>query len=239
MVPRAREAAAAGVTAGLAASAWYAVPWVLRRREVAQLRRRCRDRRLLVLTYDDGPGERLTPRLLDLLADHRAHATFFALGREADRRAGVLDRLRAEGHEIGCHTYGHTDAWRTTPGTAARDLDQGYAALAPWVGPDAPFRAPHGRATLATRRAVARRGAVNGWWTIDSGDTFPELPDPGRAAERLRRDGGGVVLLHDFDGTRPQERLEYVVTATELLLDAAERDGLRAVTLGTALGRAT
>jgi hypothetical protein len=68
-----------------------------------------------------------------------------------------------------------------------------------------------------------------GWWTIDSGDTHAELPDPEAVAARAVADGGGVVLLHDHGDDRPLERQEFVLAVTERLLAAARAAGLRVV----------
>jgi hypothetical protein len=73
---------------------------------------------------------------------------------------------------------------------------------------------------------VARKTPI-GWWTVDSGDTFDELPDPRSVTERIVRDSGGVVLLHDFD--RSRDRMDYVLRTTEMLLQASKREGLRIV----------
>jgi hypothetical protein len=69
-----------------------------------------------------------------------------------------------------------------------------------------------------------KRGARIAWWTIDSGDTWAQLPTPQSVADRVARAGGGVVLMHDFD--RCQERMEFVLTTTKLLLQTAKREGL-------------
>ncbi|MFN8175453.1 MAG: polysaccharide deacetylase family protein [Solirubrobacteraceae bacterium] len=213
-------AAAAG-----AAGALYGGPALARAHAIAALREHCAARGALALTYDDGPGDRLTGRVLDLLAQRGAVATFFALGARAAAGPELLDRVVAEGHELGCHSHDHLDAWRVAPWRAAADLERGYATLAPWLRADAPYRPPHGRPTLAVRAAARRRGARLAWWTLDSGDTFGSPPAPADVAARLEEAGGGVVLLHDFDrtGADAGARAEHVLETTRLALDAAER----------------
>jgi len=219
-------AAGAVVAAGAAVLAGEALTYAAKRREIAALRARCRERGVVALTYDDGPGPEITPRLLELLERHGAHATFFSLGRRALLAPAVLDAVAAAGHEIGCHTLVHRNAWKSAPWAALRDIADGYDALAPWVPADGRFRPPHGKQTLLTRRALRRRRAPVAWWTIDSGDTFAALPDPSHAAERVRADGGGVVLLHDHGEDRPAERIDFVLDATERVLATARAEGL-------------
>src|ERR687898_850774 len=65
--------------------------------------------RRIALTFDDGPDQRTTPRILDSLREHDLKATFFVLGRHVKERPGLLRRIAKEGHTIGNHTYNHSD----------------------------------------------------------------------------------------------------------------------------------
>lgn len=227
--PRRVPAAGGLIAAGaLAAGATLcAAPVMARRRSVVALRDRCAARGAIALTYDDGPGAQLTPRVLDLLAAREARATFFALGASASAGAELLGRIAAAGHEVGCHSHDHLDAWRVAPWRAVGDMRRGYDALAPWLDARAPYRPPHGRATLAVRAAARRRGVKTAWWTLDSGDTHAVPPAPGERVAALEAAGGGVVLLHDFDrtGAGAGARAEHVLATTALALDLAARRG--------------
>ena len=218
----------------------YLSPQLAKMAQIRALRRQCRATRSLVLTYDDGPGDDLTPALLELLAAAGARATFFPTGGSATRNPGLLTRVAAAGHEVGCHSQGHRHAWRTSPLGILRDLDAGYRTLAPWVSPSGLYRPPYGKTTLVTWWAARRRHARLAWWTVDSGDTHAVLPSPQTIVEAVRRDGGGVVLLHDFDRdplTR-SVRHAHVLRTTELLLRHASAEGYRVCRLGEVLGTA-
>src|SRR5262245_52172928 len=95
-------ASLAAVSAGA-----YLGPHVLRWSGERVLRQRCRAKRTLVLTYDDGPGSDLTGKLLDLLAARGARATFFLLGCRAEQNRAMVERLTDSGHELGCHSQWH------------------------------------------------------------------------------------------------------------------------------------
>jgi peptidoglycan/xylan/chitin deacetylase (PgdA/CDA1 family) len=217
--------AATTVAAGLCLA-----PMAARRFSERRLARACAARRLLVLTFDDGPGATTTPRLLDLLAAHGARASFFVLGRKAEEHAAVLDRARRDGHEIGAHSYGHVHPWRSPPWSAAADVGAGFRSLARWVPADGLYRPPHGKLTPFNWAAAKARGARFAWWTLDSGDTWERLPEMDATIERLRAAGGGVVLLHDFE--REAVRADWTLEVTRRLLETAKSDGLRVVTLG-------
>jgi peptidoglycan/xylan/chitin deacetylase (PgdA/CDA1 family) len=221
-------ATAAGISAGGAAA--YFSPWAWRQRRMSRIRRQVADSRVLALTYDDGPSNTVTPEILDLLGRRGVHATFFMLGCNARQYPEVVDRAIAEGHEVGCHTYRHLNAWKTTPWRAVADIQAGYEGLSRWIRPDALFRPPHGKMTLPTYWELRRRGAPVWWWTLDSGDTNATRPEASEVADWLRRDRGGIVLMHDLD--RGQERRDFVLKTTEALLDVAKRESMRVVTLG-------
>jgi peptidoglycan/xylan/chitin deacetylase (PgdA/CDA1 family) len=214
---------------GLAGSAAYFSPWFWRHYRMNRVRREVIDRRILALTYDDGPSSALTLPLLDLLQRHGARATFFMLGRHAQQHPQIADRVIKEGHDIGCHSDQHLDAWKALPWQAVADIDAGYERLSPWISPDGMFRPPHGKMTLPTYWSIRRRGAPVWWWTIDSGDTREVLPTPGQVADRVRREGGGIVLMHDLDRTQP--RNEFVLELTAALLDVAQRESFKVAPL--------
>jgi peptidoglycan/xylan/chitin deacetylase (PgdA/CDA1 family) len=214
--------AVAGAAAALAGTATRLPRKVTERR----LRERCARDGLLALTYDDGPGERLTPRLLDLLAGFDAKATFYVLGSRASAAPAILDRVIAEGHEVGCHGFDHVNALRVPRAVATSDVERGYAALTRWVDRDAAFRPPYGKLRPATWRLARRRGAALGWWTVDSGDSLLAPPDLEAVVATVRRERGGVVLLHDFDrGEADREREEFTLATTAALLELARERG--------------
>src|SRR5271165_4078293 len=215
-------------TAGLAGAAGYLSPGFWRYYRMERVRRELAKSRTLVLTYDDGPSS-FTPQLLDLLQRGGAHASFFLLGQNAAQHPQIIDRIVREGHDAACHSDQHLNAWKTLPAKAVADIDAGYQRLSPWVQPNGMFRPPYGKMTLPTYRSLRHRGAPVWWWTIDSGDTHVALPSASRVAERVQKEGGGIVLMHDLNRTQP--RNDFVLELTAKLLDVARRDSLKIVPL--------
>jgi peptidoglycan-N-acetylglucosamine deacetylase len=214
---------------GLAGAA-YLSPWVWRQQRMSRLRREFAKNRLLALTYDDGPSPIVTPQVLDLLHRRDARATFFMLGRQAQQHPDIAERVVREGHTAGCHSDQHLNALKSLPSKAVADIRVGYQQLSPWVAPDGMFRPPYGKMTLPTYLEVRRRGASAWWWTVDSGDTFETLPRVNDIADKVRKEGGGIVLMHDLD--RGAQRNEFVLELTESLLDVAARESLQVRPLG-------
>ncbi len=197
----------------------------------ARLIRLCRGK--LVLSYDDGPGPELTPLLMDLLRRHGVKASFFLVGFRATKYPEMCNVIREAGHEIGCHTDQHLDAWRIWPWTAVRDVVQGFRALSEWLKPNAPFRPPFGKLTTWTWLTARRYAAPMAWWTFDGLDTMPVLPERNLVIERFIQSGGGVVLLHSHD--RGEDRQAYVLALTEQLIKAARTHQLQICTFSELL----
>ncbi len=221
---------ATAATVSLALAALYFAPWLWKRSSIRELRSRLARERTIVLTYDDGPSISVTPPLLRLLASYNAKATFFMLGEHAANHPEIVDRVASAGHQIGCHSQRHLNAWFVPPWRAIRDIEAGYRSLARWIRPNEMFRPPYGKMTLPTYAAIRRRGAAVSWWTIDSGDTFNMLPPAHELAERVVHEGGGVVLMHD--GHRSAERNAFVLEASIQILERAKREGFRVRPLG-------
>ncbi len=219
----------------IAGVAWlYGAPMALRRAETARLAEYCTRTKTLCLTYDDGPGKDLTPRVMSALHAGSAKGTFFLLGRRAEVNPSVADEVSRAGHEIGCHAHEHVHAWKSAPWASAKDAAHGYESLDRWIQRGCLFRPPYGKSTALSRREAVRRGSPLGWWTIDSGDTWEKLPEARSVIQRVEAAGGGVVLMHDFDREDDDaaERAEFVIEVTNALLELAQKESWRTATLG-------
>lgn len=225
---------AACIVGGLIAAV-LVITWLpamlIKRRQLADLRVKCKGK--LALTYDDGPGPKLTQALADLLKRYDAKATFFLVGFRALRAPQVCDLLAGSGHQIGCHTHMHKKPWRVLPWTTGRDVNDGYEKMGAWLARDAAFRPPFGKLTLFSWLAAKRRGAAVCWWTHDGCDTHASLPDPALVAQHIMNADGAVVLLHSHD--RGEDRHRYVLALSEQLLNAAREKGLEVCTMSRVL----
>ncbi|HEV7459959.1 MAG TPA: polysaccharide deacetylase family protein [Solirubrobacteraceae bacterium] len=164
----------------------------------AAIERVITSKRLVALTFDDGPSQGYTQRVLDILAAYRMHATFFLVGRWVQTFPQLVREEMALGHEIGNHTYDHPHLTRLAPASVTAELQGGTSALAQ-VGAPTPrwFRPPYGDFSGAISTAADALGQT----TIGWHHTFDQylLQDPsGGVADLLRNlRPGSIVLAHD------------------------------------------
>jgi len=141
-------------------------------------------------------------------------------------------RMVEAGHEVGSHTFDHTNAWKALPGPAARDRDRGVAAVEALGGQGRLFRPPYGKLTLAGLIGARLRGIRLAWWTLDSRDSWQRRPAE-EVISDLEAAGGGVVLMHDGDAYEKSGpgHADYVVDLTEKILNHAAENGYRITVL--------
>ncbi|MFJ3235244.1 bifunctional polysaccharide deacetylase/glycosyltransferase family 2 protein [Streptomyces sp. NPDC086787] len=122
------------------------------------------------LTFDGGPDPVWTPRLLDLLAEHKAHATFFVYGKQAARYPELVRRIRAEGHEIGSYTYTGGDLGAASRPRARMELGFTQTVLAGVAGEHTwLLRLPHTTTAdtlCGAEWQAARRAAGEGYLIV-------------------------------------------------------------------------
>jgi peptidoglycan/xylan/chitin deacetylase (PgdA/CDA1 family) len=177
--------------------------------------------RHIALTFDDGPHPDGTPKLLDQLAALDVRATFFVLGRHLAHHPDVVDRIRADGHELAVHGWTHRPHLLRTPADISADLRHATRAIGAAAGvPPRYWRPPHGIPTgagLATARALGLRPVL---WTDDARDWRAEA-SPRSIRRRLgdRVAPGAVVLLHDSDAYSAPGSWRAVVDVVPELVD--------------------
>ena len=173
--------------------------------------------RRLALTFDDGPNDPHTLRLLDVLAKHEVKATFFMIGRFVDERPQIARAVAQAGHAIGNHTYTHPNLFLASGPQHARELEEREKALADAVGEHAKlFRPPWGFRRPATLRAAARRGLATVMWSVSAKDWKLGTAEAIEQLAAAQITGGEVILLHD--GRHWQMGVDCAVT-----IAAAER----------------
>lgn len=232
----------AGLGACVLGFLYFGVPWIYGRLLRLSLRNRAVKNRTLVLTFDDGPGNRLTPAILDILSAHNVKATFFLLGRNIAGREPIVRRIQQEGHELCSHGYDHINHWKVSPRRALSDIKRGRQAINEAAGRDDrtyPFRPPYGKLNLISLLYLWIHRVPICYWTLICGDTWPaEKRNSRRVAELAGNAGGAVALAHDFDRTDDSVD-DFVLESLNAALETAEQSGMKVRTLTELMSKET
>lgn len=157
------------------------------------------------LTFDDGPSDRVTPKILDILQKENVKATFFIIGKQAETRKYILERERDEGHSIAVHTYSHEyHEIYSSPKNLLKDIDKCNDIIEEITGERSNlYRFPGGSYGLSDQliEAVTGHGMRYIDWNASTRDAEIWNPTPDelyRAATESSADRKNVVLLaHD------------------------------------------
>jgi peptidoglycan/xylan/chitin deacetylase (PgdA/CDA1 family) len=182
------------------------------------------DRKMIAFTFDDGPDPRCTPQVLDALAKYHAHATFFVVGKEIPGREALLQRMIAEGHVVGNHTYTHPS--NPSAARAKTELSRTETLITKVTGHASTcFRPPYGRTDTFLVAQAKRHGYGIFLWTVDPGDS--QGSGTRTIIRRVLRapQNGDIVILHDGNNHQAS------VAAVPPILKAMSADGWQFVTL--------
>ncbi|MEU1532686.1 glycosyltransferase [Streptomyces fagopyri] len=192
----------------------------------------------LVLTFDDGPDPKWTPKVLDVLKKHHAHAVFFVTGTMASRYPELVRRMVEEGNEVGLHTFNHPDLSYQSKGRIDWELSQSQLALEGAAGiRTSLFRPPYSSFADAMDNKswpVTKYIGTRGYITVVNNTDSEDWQKPG-VDEIIRRatpkgGKGAIVLMHDSGGDRHQ-----TVEALDRFLPELQRRGYEFQNLTQAL----
>jgi peptidoglycan-N-acetylglucosamine deacetylase len=179
------------------------------------------ERPRVALTYDDGPNPEQTPRLMEILAAHDAHATFFLIGKWAEREPGLVRELEAGGHALGNHTYNHPRMPFVSDATASEELCRCREAVEAAgvrfseVDGELLMRPPYGSRRPGTLRTARADGYVPVTWSVTCYDWRRTATESKIARRAGRARAGDVILLHDGSDEEPAADRSDSVAATE------------------------
>lgn len=176
------------------------------------------EEKVLYLTFDDGPHPGATPFVLDQLKQYNAKATFFCIGKNVASHQDIYERLLAEGHRTGNHTFDHLNGWKTDPGRYIENVERASA----YIYSDL-FRPPYGRITKFEAAVLQKKNVLPGrpmnsdfppfsiiMWTVLSGDFDPRIAPERCLSNVVKHAGpGSIVVFHD--STKAWERMSFAL----------------------------
>ena len=186
----------------------------------------------IALTYDDGPNDPHTLRLLEVLARHEVRATFFMIGRYVRERPDLAREVARAGHVIGNHTMMHPLLSLESAARTRIELVECRSALTDAVGEHSNlFRPPFGGRRPVTLRTARELGLEPVMWSVTGYDwNAPPAATIERKVERQIK-GGDVILLHDGGHKGMGADRGQTVVATEKLIRKYKDEGFEFVTV--------
>ena len=159
----------------------------------------------LYLSFDDGPNSEITPWVLETLKNYNAKATFFCIGKKAEEKQDILNRITADGHSIGNHSYSHPNGWKTGFKEFIEDVERCSKSINSKL-----FRPPYGRIGLRQMLALQKKNYRIVLWDVLSGDFDPKLSKEQCLKNVLQNSkNGSIIVFHDSE--KAFEKLTFVL----------------------------
>lgn len=192
----------------------------------------------LALTYDDGPNEPYTQRLLEVLARHNAKATFFLMGKFVTERPQIVRAVVEAGHDVGNHSWDHPNLIFCSPSKTRRQIEDTQRAIEDACGVTPKlFRPPFGGRRPGTFTIARELGLTPVMWRVTCYDWSAKTPDSILDKARKGIRGGDVILLHDGGHVRLGTNRSFTVETTESLVREYQSRGYGFISVSEMLRR--
>lgn len=160
------------------------------------------------LTFDDGPDPEVTVAILDILAKEKVTASFFILGENGEKYPEILDRIRAEGHEVANHGFAHLDGWKVDEEAFIENVERGER-----VSNSKIFRPPYGRIWPGLMEMISDHKVI--MWDVLAGDFDERISAKEVISNVLNNvEAGSIIVMHDS-----QKAKENVLGSLPLIID--------------------
>ena len=149
-------------------------------------------KKVIYLTFDDGPVPEVTPLVLDLLDEHKIKATFFCVGENVQKHPDTFAQVLSRGHKVGNHTFNHLKGFSVTDEEYYSNIDKAAELIDSKL-----FRPPYGRVTGKQIKKLRDRYTIIMWDVITHDYNKNLSPETiMRTIKRYSRNGS-LVVFHD------------------------------------------
>ncbi len=175
------------------------------------------DKKIIALTFDDGPDNRTTPQILDILGQYEIPATFFVVGKNTENHMAVMKRMIEEGHQVANHSWSHLRPTDLTNHDFISEVLSVEEMLKKHIRLSQPlyYRPPYGLLTPDQIRQISDRGYIIISWSIDSLDWAGSKSEEIRDKVLDSAYPGAIILMHCAGGK--DGRLETVKALPEMI----------------------
>ncbi len=184
----------------------------------------------VALTFDDGPDNKYTEQILDVLKEYDAKATFFLVGTQVKKYPDMAKRIVEEGHAVGNHSWSHGDLTKLSATQRAEQIDKAQQIIeqATGVSPRL-MRAPYGALSKDVLATIHEDRMKHVAWTVDTRDwAGSSVEDMYKNVMANTRDGG-IILMHSFGGRK--NALEHTVKLLPKIIEDLRAKGYELVTV--------
>ncbi len=194
------------------------------------------NRKLVALSYDDGPNSPYTEQLLDALRERNVPATFFLVGLNVEANPATAVRMAGEGHEIGSHTYSHHDLTELTDSQIETDVLRGVEAITQVTGTRPRlFRSPYAESPTNLTAILKKLGLTYvdfqvvafDWQALSAQEIANNVID--------KVFSGAIILMHDGESTHQGFDRSTTIEASKLIIRELSQKGYKFVTVSRIL----
>lgn len=171
------------------------------------------DKKEIYLTFDDGPIPEVTPWVLKTLKEFSAKATFFCVGENINKHPEIFQKVLANNHKIGNHTFNHLNGWKTNTKTYLENIEKANNQLQKLkveIQGSKLFRPPYGKIKPPQTKALIKKGYKIIMWDILSGDFDIDLSKEKCLQNVIKNtQKGSIIVFHDHE--KAYKKLQYVL----------------------------
>lgn len=164
-------------------------------------------KKIIYLSFDDGPHPQATPFVLEVLNKFNAKATFFCIGKNVAAHREIYERILTEDHAVGNHTFNHLNGWKTTTGLYMANIIAAQQIISSNI-----FRPPYGKISFKQLKQLTTKQPVLKviMWTVLSGDFDKNISGIKCLKNVIENAGNGsIVVFHDSE--KAFEKLQFVL----------------------------
>ncbi|MBN8701579.1 MAG: polysaccharide deacetylase family protein [Bacteroidetes bacterium] len=176
-------------------------PILLRKLYPKALWRVATSEKKIYFTFDDGPIPTITPRILDILKEYNAKATFFCVGENIVKYPTLFDRILTEGHTVGNHSYNHVNSWKVSNADYLANIEK-CQELYPFTM----FRPPYGKMRLSAYRELQKKYKIV-LWDILTMDYSASISNEQCYLNATNNYGNGSILVF-HDNIKAEEKIK-------------------------------